>query len=71
MRTVNIELYRRWLSENEKALALLEVKTGVGQTTLRKIEKGHCPGKVIRDALASAMGLSVEDLFPLAREEAS
>lgn len=37
---------------------------GIGQTTVSKLDRGHVPGPAIRKAVASALHVSEDELFP-------
>ena len=72
-RRVKRELIDQWVFENgPDGVAKLAVKSGVSSSLISKIRVGRVPVKPItKRALAKAMGVKEEDLFPLKEEAAS
>lgn len=71
-RQVNRKIFDTWIEDNSPdGLSKLAVNSNVSSSTIGTIRRGHVPTKPVRRALAAAMNRTEDELFPLAREEAS
>lgn len=66
-RRVKTDLIERWISENNPfGIEQLTTRAKVAASTINDARKGKAPKKPItRQALASALGFTEDELFPL------
>ena len=67
IRRVNRVLIDAWVDEAAPGgVAKLFSKSGISTATIEKVRQGHVPSTPTKKALASAIGVTVDELFPLA-----
>lgn len=65
-RIVNTTLLKEYIRQRKHGLAYLAIESDISLSLIQKVVGGRCPGKhITRIALAKAVGVEEDELFPV------